>query len=143
MWLFSWNFFLVLVICLLAKNECDPVILWGDMCDQSILQYNYSKIGNNINIKVRLQKKSMTKFFKIKEKSHFAVIIEHILLFLPKGNFSKKIQLSTIAAVPQHSNVRDTEWIGCQTKNYSITISMQKSFNHSAQFIKLFVIHLI
>ena len=32
----------------------------------------------------------MTKFFNIKEKSYFAVIFEHILLYLPKGNFSLK-----------------------------------------------------
>ena len=103
----------------------------------------------------------MTKFFKIKEKSYFVVIFEHILSFLPEGNFflknpakyncrgppafkckryrvdwpsnqksfhhyqhtkiiqsicsiyqiksPKKIQLSTIAEVPQHLNVKDTE----------------------------------
>ena len=29
--------------------------------------------------------------------------------FLPKGNFSKKLWLSTTGVVPQHLNVKDTE----------------------------------
>ena len=71
----------------------------------------------------------MTKFFKIKEKPYICFIFNHILWFFPKENFSLKIQLSTTAVVPQHFNVKDTEQIDCETKNYSITINMQKSLN--------------
>ena len=63
------------------------------------------------------------------------------MAFLPKENFPWKLRLSTTAGVPQHLNVKDKELIGRQTKNYSISINMQKSFNQSAQFIKSFVRH--
>ena len=39
---------------------------------------------------------------------------------------------------PKHLNVKDTEYIDHQSKNYSITINMQEPFNQSAQFIKSF-----
>ena len=65
----GWDFFSLLPICLHAKNQCDPIIPSGDICDQRILQSTwlkgflilakeqeltqiwdlYSKIDNNIN----------------------------------------------------------------------------------------------
>ena len=45
----------------------------------------------------------------------------------------------TLVLVPQHVNVKDTELTDHQTKNYSIAISMQRSFNKSFQFIKSFL----
>ena len=74
----------------------------------------------------------MTKFIKIKKKTYFGVIFsqtEFFLKTLAKYNYSG----------PQHLDIKDPEWTGHQTKNYSITISMLKSFNQSAQFIKSFV----
>ena len=78
----------------------------------------------------------MTEFFKINEKTYFAVVFEYILSFLPKENFSYKIQLSTISVVLQDLNIKDTEKIGYKIKNYSITIIIQKTFFQCAQFIK-------
>ena len=43
------------------------------------------------------------------------------------------------AGVPQHLNVKDTERIGNQTKNYSFTINIQEQFNQFAQLIKSIV----
>ena len=47
--------------------------------------------------------------------------------------------LSPAVVVPQHLNVKDIEYTGCQTKNHSITDSMQNPFSQSPPFIKLFV----
>ena len=63
----------------------------------------------------------MTKFFKIKKKLYSGVT------------------LSKIAVAPQKLNIKIVEKTGHQTKNYSITISMQESFSQSAQFIKSLV----
>ena len=37
------KFFPLLAICLHAKNQCDPVIPSGDICDKNILQSNWLK----------------------------------------------------------------------------------------------------
>ena len=63
----------------------------------------------------------MTKFFKIKEKSYFAVIFEHILSFLPEGNFLLKN--------PAKYNCRGPPAFKC--KRYRVDWpSNQKSFHH-------------
>ena len=73
----------------------------------------------------------MTKFFKIKKINFWGVIFAQTEFFLKT--------LCLTVEVPQHVNVKDAEYTGCRTKNYSITINMQKLFNQSAQFIESFV----
>ena len=51
----------------------------------------------------------------------------------PMGSRNKISFLKSKTAVDP-ANVKDTEQISGQTKNYSITISMQKSFNQSTRF---------
>ena len=58
----------------------------------------------------------MTNFFKIKRKTYFGVIFAQREFFL-----------------------KTLEYIDHQSRHYSITINMQKSFNQSAQFIKSFL----
>ena len=74
----------------------------------------------------------MIKFFKIRKKPYVGVVFV-------QRNFYKKLWLSRTAVVPQHLDVKVTEQTGSQTKSYSITISMQRPFNKSAQLIKSFV----
>ena len=40
---FSFFFFLLFWLCLYVKNQCDPVISSGGICDQRILQSNRLK----------------------------------------------------------------------------------------------------
>ena len=126
---FGWNFF-HFWLCLHAKNQYYPAIPSGDICDPRILQSNwltdftaitqkqefpqiwglYSKIGNNINFYLNtFPGKINDKILKIKEKNPFFVIFDHIWSYLPKGDFSWKIRLSTIAVVPQHLNTKYKE----------------------------------
>ena len=60
-------------------------------------------------------------------------------LFLPKGNFSKKIRLSKTALITQH--LKDQRYkIDCPSnQKLLITNRILKSFNLSVQFIKSFV----
>ena len=71
------------------------------------------------------------KFFNIK-KNYFRII------FAQRDFFLKTLTMYNCGG-PLAFNVKDTEQIGRQNKNYSITISTQKTFNHSAQFAKSFV----
>ena len=43
LWKIWLNVFLLLAMCLQVKNQCDPVNLPGDICDQRILQSNWLK----------------------------------------------------------------------------------------------------
>ena len=61
------------------------------------------------------------------QKFENKIFLNYLVDCEPYGNDQYKI------------NVKDTEKIGGQTKNRSITISTQKSFSQSAQFIKSFV----
>ena len=73
----------------------------------------------------------MTKFFNLTKKNYFVVIFalrEFFLKTLAKYNCS-----GPSAFTYQRYRV----------EYYFITISMQKSFNQSAQFIKSFEIHLV
>ena len=73
----------------------------------------------------------MTKIFQNKEKTLFW---GH---FCPKIIFLKNSGLVQLQAPPVFKCQRyRVDWLS--NKNYSITISMQKSFNQSAQFIKSF-----
>ena len=104
-----FKFFPSLTIFLHAKTKCDLVIPSEGICNQTALQSNwlkaflaiiqkqefpqiwylFSKIDNKFNFYLSwFQQKPMTKFFKINKKTHFGVILEHILSFFPKGNFS-------------------------------------------------------
>ena len=87
-------------------------------------------IGNNINFYLStFPAKINDKIFQNKGKTLLLFHFQPYFVVFPKENFSSKIQLSTTAVVPQHFNVKDTEQIDCETKNYSITINMQKSLN--------------
>ena len=88
-----------------------------------------------IFIQVRFQQISiLTKFFKIKEKSYVGVI------FAQRKFFLKILTKYNWSGPPLFTCQRyKVDWAGHQTKNYFITISMQKSFSQYAQFIKLFV----
>ena len=97
--------FSCLVICLQAKNKCDPVILRVDICDQSILQYNYSKIGNNISFHLStFAEKINEKIFHNKGKTpfcthyraHFAVLAQR-KFFLKKSTY---VQLQRSPSIP-------------------------------------------
>ena len=68
----------------------------------------------------------MTKFFKIKKKTSFGVI------FAQREFFLKTLAMYNC----RHLNVKDTEQIGRQIKNYFITIIMQKPSNQSAPLVK-------
>ena len=73
--------------------------------------------------------KISNKFLQNKEKTLLLVIFaqrEFFLKTLAKHSWLNAVQLSL-----QHLYVKDIESIGRQTKNYSITISMQKSINQS------------
>ena len=74
------------------------------------------------------------KFFKIKEIPYFGVILAQRKFFL------KTLGKYNCSGPPPFRYQRNkVDWAGHQTKIYSITISMQKSFSQYAQFIKSFV----
>ena len=76
----------------------------------------------------------MTKFFKMKGKPYFGVI------FVQRKFFLKTLAKYNCSGPPPFRCQRyKVDWAGYQTQNYSITISMQKSFSQYAQLIKSFV----
>ena len=83
-----------------------------------------SKIETNIKfyLTVYFQQKSMTSFFKIKEKPYFGVIFEHIFSFL----------LSTTAVASQHLNVKDKSRLAVKPK---IIPSLSAWKNHSINLL--------
>ena len=102
-------FFTFLVICLYVKNQCDPVISSGGICDQRILQSNrlkafpaitqkqkfsqiwdlYSKIDDSIILRSFSGKINEIFFPNIGKKLFFGSFLI-ILCFCPKGIFPKK-----------------------------------------------------
>ena len=100
-------FFLLFWLCLYVKNQCDPVISSGGICDQRILQSNrlkafpaitqkqkfsqiwdlYSKIDDSIILRSFSGKINEIFFPNIGKKTIFWVIFDRSL-FLPKGHFS-------------------------------------------------------
>ena len=102
-------FFPLLAIWVIARNQCDPVITSRDIGDQRILQSNwlqafpgtiqefpqiwdlYSTTDNNINFCLStFPAKINDNIFQNKGKTLFWIIFDHIMPFLPKGDFSLK-----------------------------------------------------
>ena len=75
------------------------------------------------------QQKSMTKFLKLMKKRYFAVI------FAQRDFFLKTLTKCNCSGPPRIPMSK----IQSRVEQYSITISMQKSFNQSLQFIKSFL----
>ena len=109
LWKIVFFFFTFLVICLYVKNQCDPVISSGGICDQRILQSNrlkafpaitqkqkfsqiwdlYSKIDDSIILRSFSGKINEIFFPNIGKKLFFGSFLI-ILCFCPKGIFPKK-----------------------------------------------------
>ena len=108
LWKIWLKFFPLLAICLHAKNQCDPVIPSGDICDQRILQSNwlkafpgitqetqkwdlYSIIDNNTNFYFKyISSKNQCQNFQNKRKTLFWGHSWTYCFFCPKGIFPKK-----------------------------------------------------
>ena len=100
-----------------------------------IQNYNpFSWSLNNFYLSTISANVSFGKLFQNKWKPYFGVIFSQRKFFL------KTLAKYNCSGPPPFRCQRyKVDWIDHQTKNYSITISMQKSFNQYPQFIKSFV----
>ena len=89
---------------------------------------------NNFYLSLFSANLNFGKIFQKKEKPYFRVIFPQRKFFL-----KTLAKYNCSGPPPLRCQRYKVDWAGHQTKTYSITISMQKSFTQYAQFIKSFV----